>query len=35
MKYSYNKSQQDALYLKFILVKYSTCFPDGVIGFFQ
>ena len=24
--YSYNKSQQDALFLKFILVKYSTCF---------
>jgi len=24
--YSYNKSQQDALFLKFILVKNSTCF---------
>jgi hypothetical protein len=24
--YSYNKSQKDALYLKFILVKNSTCF---------
>jgi len=24
--YSYNKSQQDALFLNFILVKYSTCF---------
>ena len=25
-KYSYNKSQQDALFLHFILVKNSTCF---------
>jgi len=25
MIYSYNKSQQDALFLKFILVKNSTC----------
>jgi len=24
--YSYNKSQRDALLLKFILVYYSTCF---------
>ena len=24
--YSYNKSQQDALFLKFILIKDSTCF---------
>jgi len=24
--YSYNKSQQDALFLNFILVKNSTCF---------
>ena len=24
--YSYNKSQRDALFLKFILVKNSTCF---------
>jgi len=24
--YSYNKSQQDALFLKFILIKNSTCF---------
>ena len=24
--YSYNESQQDALFLEFILVKYSTCF---------
>jgi len=24
--YSYNKSQQDALFLKFILVKNSTCY---------
>jgi len=24
--YSYNKSQQDALFLRFILVKNSTCF---------
>jgi len=24
--YSYNKSQQDALFLNFILLKYSTCF---------
>ena len=24
--YSYNKSQQDVLFLKFILVKNSTCF---------
>jgi len=24
--YSYKKSQQDALYLKFILVENSTCF---------
>jgi hypothetical protein len=24
--YLYNKSQQDALFLKFILVKNSTCF---------
>jgi len=26
MIYSYNKSQHDALFLKFILIKYSTCF---------
>jgi hypothetical protein len=26
MIYSYNKSQQDALFLNFILVKNSTCF---------
>ena len=26
MIYSYNKSQRDALFLKFILVKNSTCF---------
>jgi len=26
VKYSYNKSQQDALFLNFILVKNSTCF---------
>jgi len=26
MIYSYNKSQQDALFLKFILIKDSTCF---------
>jgi len=26
MIYSYNKSQQDALFHKFILVKNSTCF---------
>jgi len=26
MNYSYNKSQQDALFLKFILIKNSTCF---------
>jgi len=26
MIYSYNKSQQDALFLKFVLVKNSTCF---------
>jgi len=24
--YSYNKSQRDALFLKFILIKNSTCF---------
>jgi len=24
--YSYNKSQRDSLFLKFILIKYSTCF---------
>jgi len=24
--YSYNKNQRDALFLKFMLVKYSTCF---------
>jgi hypothetical protein len=24
--YSYNEIQQDALFLKFILIKYSTCF---------
>jgi len=26
LKYSYNKSQQDALFLNFILAKNSTCF---------
>jgi len=26
VRYSYNKSQQDALFLDFILVKNSTCF---------
>jgi len=26
MVYSYNKSQRDALFLKFILTKNSTCF---------
>jgi len=26
MIYSYNKSQQDALFPKFILIKNSTCF---------
>jgi len=26
MIYSYNKSQRDALFLKFILVENSTCF---------
>ena len=26
MIYSYNKSQRDALFLKFILIKNSTCF---------
>jgi len=26
MIYSYNTSQQDALFLKFILMKNSTCF---------
>jgi len=26
--YSYNKSQQEALFLKFILVKNSTCFSQ-------
>jgi len=26
MIYSYNKSQRDALFLNFILVKNSTCF---------
>jgi len=33
--YSHNKSQQDALFLKFILVKNSTCFGQiylSVIG---
>jgi hypothetical protein len=32
--YSYNKSQQDALFLNFILVKNSTCFGKimSVIG---
>ena len=36
MIYSYNKSQRDALFLKFILIKDSTCFgqiycsPSGV-----
>ena len=34
--YSYNKSQRDALFLKFILIKNSTCFgqnycPSGVL----
>jgi hypothetical protein len=34
--YSYNKSQQDALFLNFILVKNSTCFgqtycPSSVV----
>jgi hypothetical protein len=24
--YSYNESQRDALFLKFILIKYPTCF---------
>jgi len=24
--FSYNKSQRDALFLKYILIKYSTCF---------
>ena len=28
MTYSYNKSQQDALFLYFILVKSSTCFEQ-------
>jgi len=27
--YSYNKSQQDALFLKFILVKNATCFGQN------
>ena len=26
MIYSYNKSERDALFLKFILIKNSTCF---------
>jgi len=26
--YSYNRSQQDALFLNFILVKNSTCWTD-------
>jgi hypothetical protein len=35
--YSYNKSQQDALSLKFILIKNSTCFgqiycPSSVVS---
>jgi len=29
MIYSYNKSQQDALFLNFILVKNSTCFGQS------
>ena len=28
MIYSYNKSQRDALFLKFILIKNSTCFGE-------
>jgi hypothetical protein len=28
LEYSYSKSQQDALFLKFILVKNSTCFEQ-------
>ena len=40
MIYSYNKSQQDALLLNFILVKNSICFgkiycpPSGVLTLF-
>ena len=29
--YSYNESQRDALFLKFILVKNSTCFGLSII----
>jgi hypothetical protein len=29
MIYAYNKSQQDALFLNFILIKNSTCFGQS------
>ena len=32
MIYSYNKSQQDALFLNFIVVKNSTCFWTDLLS---
>ena len=32
MIFSFNKSEEDALFLKLILVKYSTCFRRDLLS---